>query len=390
MTFLLVRLFVKNNEDVCNPRVRMAYGVLTSIVGIVCNVLLFAVKLIVGMMIGSVAVMADAFNNLSDAASSIISFVGVKLSNRPADAEHPFGHGRYEYIAALVVAFLVFMVGINCIESGIDKIIHPEGVSFSLPLIIILICSVGIKVWLGAFNRKLGKKINSSVMKATSMDAFGDCLITTVTVLGIICGELTGLRIDGYMAVIVSLFILYAGIGIIKETLEPLLGQAASREVYEKITQFVEGYEGVEGTHDLIVHNYGPTSTMASIHAEVSREVDIVVSHEIIDQIEFEAKKQLGIFLVIHMDPVEINNEKVNSLRQTINCLAGQLYEGASIHDFRMVDGDEKINLLFDLVVPYDCKQEAQRELSDQLIHKINELDERFRVIMNVEHSFTR
>ncbi len=388
MTNLLVRMFVKDSEDVQNRQVRTQYGILASIVGIICNIILFAVKVVIGIIIGSISVTADAFNNLSDAASSVISFVGVKIANRPADREHPFGHGRYEYIAALIVAFLVFEVGVTCFKSAIDKVIHPQAVEFKLVLVIILGLSILVKVWLGFFNRKLGKRINSSVMKATSADAFGDVLITSATVISILVGYITNLRIDGYMGLLVSLLVLYAGFAIAKDTLEPLIGEAVSPETYTVLTKKVESYEGIVGSHDLIVHNYGPSNTMATIHAEVPSDMNIETAHDLIDGIERDVLRELDIFLVIHMDPLEVNNQAVNDLKTKVKDLLVALDPQASLHDFRMVNGENHINIIFDLVVPHNYSVEQENKLTLDINEKICALDKRYQCIITPEHSF--
>ncbi|HWT26999.1 MAG TPA: cation diffusion facilitator family transporter, partial [Mobilitalea sp.] len=312
MTDLLVKLFVKNNDRVENQAVRTSYGILSSIVGMVCNIILFSTKLTVGLLINSISVMADAFNNLSDAASSVISFIGVKLAQRPADKEHPFGHGRFEYIAALAVAFLVLQVGFSLFQSSLSKVIHPEMVVFNPILVGILCLSVLMKVWMALFNRKLGNRINSTVMKATSADSLGDVLVTSATIISSIIAGVAGIQIDGYMGIIVSLVVMLAGFRIAKDTLEPLLGQAVDREMYQRITNLVESYEGIVGSHDLILHSYGPTHRMATIHAEVPSDINFEKAHETIDRIERDVLEKLDIFLVIHMDPIEVNNTMVH------------------------------------------------------------------------------
>lgn len=389
MTDFLVKVFVKNYQNTENQQVRTDYGILSSLVGVVCNLILFGIKISIGLLINSISVMADAFNNLSDAASSIISFVGVKLANRPADEEHPFGYGRYEYISALVVAFLVLQVGFSCMKSAVDKILHPSLVSSSWLTIGILAVSVLLKLWLGFFNRKLGNRINSSVMKATAADAFGDVMITLATVLSVIIGQITRLKIDGYMGFVVSLFVLYAGFNIAKETLEPLIGEAVTPEVYKKISGFVESYEGILGTHDLIVHNYGPSNTMATIHAEISRDADIEAVHETIDRIERDAVRLLDIFLVIHMDPIAADDEKVMKLREEINELVKGLDENASIHDFRMVNGEHQINLIFDMIVPRSYSPEEKAKLEARVREEISKLDSRYQCVILMEHGYT-
>ena len=388
MTAFLVKHFVKDYEEIEKMSVRTAYGVLASIVGIFCNVLLFIVKFIFGSLMNSISIVADGFNNLSDAGSSIISFVGVKMANKPADEEHPFGHGRMEYIAALVVAFLVIEVGLSFLKDGIQKIRDPRELQFHLVPMLILILSVGIKLWLGLFNKKLGKKINSKVMLATSADSMGDVITTTATIASILVFKVFGINIDGFVGIGVSLVVMWAGIGIARDTLEPLLGEAVPKDVYEKITKFVESYEGVCGTHDLIVHNYGPGRSMASLHAEVPNDVDIGLSHEIIDRIEREALKEVGIYLVIHMDPIETKNEETLRARQQVESALAELDTQASIHDFRMVVGENQINLIFDMLVPIQYDKERKKMLCQEIRNRMHEIDERYQCVIVVESGY--
>lgn len=388
MTELFVRLFIKNKDNVQNPQVRTAYGVLASIVGICLNIVLFLIKIISGMLVNSISVMADAFNNLSDAASSVISFVGVKLAGRPADKEHPFGHGRYEYITAFIVSFLVLQVGFSCFKSSIGKIVHPEEVAFQLPVVLILTVTILMKVWLAFFNRKLGKRIHSKVMEATAADSTGDVLVTGATVLSLVIGKLTGFSIDGYVGVIVSVAVLAAGFGIAKDTLGPLLGGAVNREVYDLLTKKVEGYEGILGTHDLIVHNYGPSHSMATIHAEVPNDKDIETAHELIDQIERETLRDLDIFLVIHMDPVEVKDKTVAERKRMVSNLVQELEPEASIHDFRMINGQDQIKLIFDLVVPYSYGPKEEKELIYAITARLKQTDLKYECVINIENSF--
>jgi cation diffusion facilitator family transporter len=388
MTQLLVKLFVKDYTNTDKSKVRTAYGVLTSIVGIICNITLFGIKITIGLIINSISVMADAFNNLSDAASSIIGLIGVKLAERPADKEHPFGHGRFEYIAALAVAFLILQVGISCFKSAFTKILNPEIVGFNWILVGILSISVLVKVWLSLFNRTLGKRINSSVMKATAADALGDVLITTTTIASVIIGKLTGLTVDGWMGLVVSVFVLLAGFNIAKGTLEPLLGEAVDREIYKAITDMVEGYEGIVGSHDLIVHNYGPSHTMATIHAEVPNDVNLEKAHETIDCIEREVLRDMGIFLVIHMDPIEINNQNVVEKKKAVVDVIKELESKAAIHDFRIVNGENNINLIFDLVVPYSYTEKQEHELLFKIEDALKKIDERYQIVITIENSF--
>ncbi|MCI6092230.1 cation diffusion facilitator family transporter [bacterium] len=388
MTDLLVKMFVKNYEDTDNISVRTAYGVLASGVGIACNVLLSLAKMMVGMLLHSVSVMADAFNNLSDAGSSIIGLVGVKMAEKPADEDHPFGHGRIEYVAALIVAFLVIEVGFTFFKDSISKIRHPEELRFQMVSIVILGMSILVKLWLGMFNKKLGKKIDSQVMMATAADSLGDVIATAATVVSILFWKVTGINIDGFVGLGVSLVVMWAGIGIARDTLEPLIGEATTPEDYRRIKKFVEKYDGIMGSHDLIVHNYGPGRSMASIHAEVPNNVSIEVSHEIIDRIERDAAKELGIFLVIHMDPLETEDQTVLKVRKKTEKAVEELDSRCSIHDFRMVKGEDQINLIFDLVVPREYSEKKGDELMIRVIERMQEIDKRYQCVITLENSF--
>jgi cation diffusion facilitator family transporter len=388
LTELLVKLFVKNKERVEDQTVRTSYGILSSIVGMICNLILFTVKLVVGWVINSISVTADAFNNLSDAASSIISFFGVKLASRPADKEHPFGHGRFEYIAALAVAFLILQVGFTLFKSSITKVFHPELVDFNLILTAILCLSVLLKVWMALFNRKLGNRINSTVMKATSADSLGDVMVTSATIISTVIAGLTGWRIDGYMGLVVSIFVMIAGFRIAKDTLEPLLGQAIDREVYEKIKNIVESYDGIIGSHDLIIHSYGPTHRMATIHAEVPNDIDFEKAHETIDRIERDVLRKLDIFLVIHMDPIEVNNTMVLEKRDIVIGIIRELEPKSTIHDFRIVNGELQINLIFDLVIPYSYSKVDEQKLLSRIVEEVRKQDSRYNCVITLENSY--
>lgn len=388
MTTMLVRIFVKNSEDITNPKVRTVYGIMTSIVGIILNILLFLVKFIIGFFINSISVTADAFNNLSDAASSVIGLVGVKLANRPADKEHPFGHGRYEYITALIVAFLVMQVGFSCFQSSINKIIHPEATHISVISIFILCLSILVKIWLSLFNRKIGKKINSSVMKATATDALGDVMITSSMVASLIFSYFTGLMIDGYVGIAVSIFVLIAGFNIARETFEPLLGQAVDKETFELITNKVMSYPNIIGTHDLIVHRYGPSHTMATVHCEVPNNISMEEAHEVIDCIERDVARDYNIFLVIHVDPIELDDQLVNQTRLSVVYIVHEIEEQATLHDFRMINGEKQINLIFDLVVPHSYSLTKEKELLVKVEKEIKMLNPKFECVITIENSY--
>ena len=388
MTEFLVKHFIKDYQDVEKVSVRTAYGVLASIVGIFCNVFLFAVKFTVGLVLGSVSVTADAFNNLSDAGSSVIGFVGVKMAEKPADADHPFGHGRMEYIAALVVSFLVIEVGFTFLKDSVGRIRNPEEMSFSAVSVCILLLSIAVKLWLGLFNRKLGERIDSKVMKAVFTDAMGDVVTTGATIFSLVFFGATGINIDGFVGAGVALVVMWAGIGIARDTLEPLIGEAIDPEEYEKIKSFVESYDGIEGTHDLIVHNYGPGRSMASIHAEVPNNVDIEKSHEIIDRIERDAGKNLGIFLVIHMDPIETRDESVLEIRQRTAEILDELDPVCSLHDFRVVPGEGQVNLIFDMVIPIEYDEKMRKELPQRLAERVKEIDPRYQCVITVDYDY--
>lgn len=388
MTEFLVNKFIKDSANIESTEVRTRYGMLASVVGIFCNVLLFSVKLAIGLILSSLAVTADAFNNLSDAASSIISFVGVKMAGKPADAEHPFGHGRIEYIAALIVSFLVIEVGFTFFKSSISKIMHPEEITFDPVPFIILILSILVKLWMAFFNNKLGKRIDSKVMLATAADSLGDVITTSATVISIVICHFTSINVDAIAGLIVSGIVIWSGVSIAKDTLEPLIGQRVPSELYQKITDMVESYEGIVGAHDLIVHNYGPNRSMATIHAEVPNDVSIEASHEIIDRIERDAKKELNILLVIHMDPVEMRDEEVLELRDKTSHIVHALDPELHFHDFRVLKENEQKNLIFDLVVPDSYTEKDANRVMHQLIALIHEMEKNVDCIITLDRSF--
>jgi len=388
MTKFLVKRFVKEYDKVEKVSVRTAYGVLASIVGIFCNLILFAVKALMGMLLHSVSVTADAFNNLSDAGSSIIGLIGVRMAGKPADAEHPFGHGRAEYISALIVAFIIMEVGFTFLKDAIGKIRDPQEMNFQLISVLVLLVTVGIKLWLGLFNRKLGSKIDSKVLKATATDAINDVLITSATIISLLCWQIGGINIDGWIGALVALAVMWAGFSIAKDTIEPLIGEAVTMETYQEITAFVEKYEGICGSHDLIVHNYGPGCSMATIHAEVPNDVNVEVSHEIIDRIERDVLDEKGIFLVIHMDPIETKDEVTLKTRALVEQTIAGLNSEVSIHDFRMIEGKEQVNLIFDMLIPHEFDDKQQQEIEIQTQDALKKLDDRYQCVITAEKSF--
>ena len=388
MTEFLVKRFVKNYGRVEEAQVRTAYGAMASMVGIGCNILLFLAKMAIGLLANSISVMADAFNNLSDAASSIVGFVGVKMAQKPADDDHPFGHGRIEYIAAFIVAFLVLQVGFSLFTGSVEKLFHPDDLTFKWVSVLVLGLSVGVKLWLSLFNRRLGKRINSKVMLATSADALGDAAATSAAIFSMLVYGIFGWNIDAVVGLAVSVVVMLAGINIARDTLAPLIGEAIDPELYEQITNFVEGFDGIVGTHDLIVHNYGPSKSMASIHAEVPNDCDLEETHEIIDRIEREAARRFGLLLVIHMDPVETHDQRVLEFKAMVEDVIEKMDSRLSIHDFRMVDGRENINLIFDLVAPREYKGADVGKLKAEVSSQVRRRDKRCICVITVENSF--
>ena len=388
MTDFLVKFFVKNYKHTELLSVRTSYGIFAGVVGILCNIFLFVIKFIIGTILHSISVTADAFNNLSDAGTSVIGLIGIKMAGKPADQDHPFGHGRIEYISALIVAFLIIQVGFSFFTESVKKIFNPEALSFQLISVIILALSIGIKLWLGAFNRKLGKRLDSKVMLAAAADALGDVITTSVTIISILIFHFAKLNVDGLVGSIVACVVVWAGISIAKDTLEPLIGTAADPEFCMQVTQMVESYEGIVGSHDLIIHNYGPGRSMASIHAEVPRDADMEETHEIIDRIERDVAKMLGLFLVIHTDPIETRDERILGVREDVNKVLDSIDERLSMHDFRLVEGKKRINLIFDLVIPYECTSEEQDQVYQIIIKKISGLDKRYQCVITIEKSF--
>ncbi|MBQ8297616.1 MAG: cation transporter [Ruminococcus sp.] len=372
MTELLVRLFVKNPENINDSHTRGKYGTLSSVVGIICNLLLFALKYIMGTLSNSIAVISDAFNNLSDGASCIVTLLGYKMAAKPADKDHPFGHGRMEYLVSLIISALILMMGLELMKNSCTKIFHPEEVKFSAAVFVSLIVSVGVKLWMSLFNMTLGKKINSSVMTATAKDSRSDAFATAATAAALVCSLFTDAPIDGIMGVIVSLFILRAGIGIIKDTVDELLGKPAAPEITDQIRSIICCDDRIIGVHDMIIHDYGPGNMIGSCHAEVRSSEDFVSVHDLIDRIEREIHKQMKILMTIHMDPIEVDNEQINSCRSLLAEIIGSIDERLSFHDFRTVTGDTHVNLIFDLVVPFgmDCTDDELKNQIDTALAK--------------------
>lgn len=385
----MINKFIKNNSNVKDDKVRNSYGVFGGIIGILVNVLLFIIKLSVGLLVSSIAIMADAFNNLSDAASSLITILGFKLSNKPADREHPFGHGRIEYLSALIVAFMVMLVGLQFIKSSFERIINPAPVTFELIPFILLFISIFLKVWLSKFNKFIGDKINSAALKASSVDALGDVFTSTCVVISFLAANFTTFPIDGYIGMIVAIFIVYSGFNLVKDTINPLLGEAPDPELVNNINERVLSYDNIFGTHDLIIHNYGPGKCMASIHAEIPSDISVVTIHEIVDKAEREISTELRIYLVIHIDPICVIEGEVKEAYDEILSLISQNNYIESIHDFRVVGEGEIKNLIFDLVV--DPSKEfpvPDAELIDNISKKIQECHPHYNCIITIDKNF--
>lgn len=368
MTDFLVRHFVRDYQQVQDPAVRERYGVLSGGVGIFLNLLLSLGKFFAGVVTGSIAVTADAFNNLSDAGSSVVTLVGFKLAGQKADDGHPFGHGRIEYLAGLLVSLLILMVGVELGKTSIEKIVQPEEVAFSILSVGILVCSILIKLWMSLFNRKLGKRIHSAAMQATATDSLSDVVATSAVLAGTLMGHFAHVSIDGWIGVVVAVFILRAGWGAAKDTLNPLLGTAPDPELVKAIQQLVLSHEQVVGMHDLVIHDYGPGRRMCSFHAEVPEGDDIMEAHDAIDHIEREIQEKFGIETTAHMDPIATGDSEVARLREQVSELVREIDQDMSIHDFRLTRGPRHSNLIFDVVVPHRCRlsdEEIRRRITE-------------------------
>jgi cation diffusion facilitator family transporter len=358
MINFLIKSFIKDYDNVRDPSVREAYGKLGSIVGILANLVLSMSKIIIGSIFNSISITADGVNNLSDTGSSVVTFIGFKISGKPADKDHPFGHARIEYLTGLIVGAIILLLGFELTKSSIDKIRNPESTVFSWTMVIVLVLSIAIKLWLSYFNSKLADKISSATMKATAIDSRNDVISTAVVLASIFISKFTGIEIDGYMGVIVALFILYSGYSILKDILNPLLGEMPDPDFIEKIENKILSYKGIINIHDLVVHNYGPNKYFATVHAEVDAEEDILKSHDMIDNIERDFAKDFDINLVIHLDPIITNDKEINHLKTMTEEILKSIDSSFTMHDFRVVKGETHTNLIFDVVIPveYDVK----------------------------------
>ena len=388
MIELLARWFIPHRDNTADGAVRRAYGTLCGAVGIGLNVLLFIGKFFAGQLSGSIAVTADAFNNLSDAGSSAVTLLGFRLAGKKPDPDHPFGHGRIEYISGLIVAGLILLMGVELAKSSFDKILHPEEVTFSALALVILAVSVAVKLYMWHYNRRIGGKIRSAAMEATASDSLSDAAATSAVLLAMLIGRWTGLAVDGYVGMVVALFILFSAYKAAKETLSPLLGQAPDPELVQHIRDIVEEHDTVVGIHDLVVHDYGPGRQMVSLHAEVPASGDILQLHDVIDNIERELHEKLHVQAVIHMDPIVTDDETVDALRRQVAELVRQIEPRMTVHDLRVIRGTTHTNLVFDAVLPLDAAI-TPAEAGRRIREKVAELDGDYYAVVTVEHSFT-
>lgn len=386
MITVLSKIFLAN-RDITDDNNRKAYGSLCGIVGIFLNIMLFVIKYIAGAVSGSVAIVADAFNNLSDAGSSFITLVGFIFSGKRPDYDHPFGHGRFEYVSGFVVSIVIILMGLELVKSSFEKIIHPEPVEDSTVAIIILIISILVKIYMCFYNRAIGKKISSTAMLATATDSLSDSIATTVVLISIFVTKFLSINVDGYCGVLVALFILYAGFNAAKDTISPILGKAPEPEFVRKIEDMVLAHTEVIGVHDLVVHDYGPGRVMISLHAEVDGDGNIFELHDAIDRIENELSEKLDCEAVIHLDPIETNNDEITRVKKLVLEKLKKINENISIHDFRMVTGNTHTNLIFDVVIPYEMKED-NNYLKEEIISKIKELSEDYIPVIHLDRSY--
>ena len=386
MTNLLPRLFIKDYGNYQNAAVRSAYGKLAGWVGIFCNVLLFGAKLLVGTISGSVSITADAINNLSDATSSVVTLLGFKLAEKPADEGHPYGHARIEYISGLIVAAMILLIGVELIKTSFRKILSPEPVEFSAAVVIVLVLSILLKFWMAHFNRTLGRRIDSETLIATAADSRNDVISTAAVLVASVVGYLTQLRIDGYVGLLVALFILYSGVSIAKDTIDPLLGAAPNHDLVNMVAREIDAYDKVLGIHDLMVHDYGPGRRFASVHVEMDSREDPLVCHDIIDDIERDFLSKHNIHLVIHYDPIVTDDKELNHIRTLVEQVVEGIDPRMSIHDFRMVRGPGHTNLIFDLVIPFEMADQ-KKDLSRLINERIQCEDRKYYAVITFDDS---
>ena len=387
MIRLLARIFIPDYKNTSSPKVRNAFGALCGMLGIILNIVLFAIKFLAGLLSGAISVMADAFNNLTDAGSSVITLIGFRMSEQKPDKDHPFGHGRIEYISGLIVSMIIILVGFELGKSSVEKIISPEAPVFSLLTIGILVCSVFIKAYIACYNFKIGAEISSSAMRATAHDSLSDCVATTAVLICLLISHFLEVNIDAYCGIVVSVFILFSGIRSAKETMDPLLGTPPEKELIDRITDIVYAHEGVEGIHDLIIHDYGPGRMMISLHAEVPADANLIETHDMIDNIEKDLRIQLDCDAVIHMDPIATDDEHTLEVKEKIVALVGCMDSRLTLHDFRMVKGPTHTNVLFDLVIPFGFDK-SEKELRANVQTIVKTIDENYYSVINIDKSY--
>lgn len=386
----LISKFVKNYKDVHNKKVRDSYGYLGGLVGIILNLILFGTKLIIGIISNSIAITADAFNNLSDVASSVITILGFKLASKPPDKEHPFGHGRLEYISGLIVSFIVILVGFEFIKTSFYRIIHPSKVIFNIIPFILILVSIGFKLWMSRFNKIMGNAINSSALEASSTDALSDVVSSSCVALSLLLSIWIDFPIDGYIGILVSLIIIYAGYSLIKKTMNPLLGEAPDKELVIGLQEKLLSFDYITGSHDLVIHNYGPGRCMASIHAEVPCDISIVKIHEIIDKAEKEISEEFSLYLVIHMDPINTTDEEVKESRLELLSILKYFSIIKSIHDFRIVGEGSHKNLIFDVVIDFNpnFSKGDEIKLEDEINNELKKCYPNYNAVMTIDRDY--
>lgn len=382
-----VKKFIENYEDYTNQKVRQAYGTLCSILSIICNIILVIFKISIGVFVHSVAIQADGLNNLSDVGSNLASLFGFKLASKHPDNDHPYGHGRYEYIAGMVIAFLILVVGIQSLKESVIKIIVPEKVSFSIIAVIILVVSIFIKLWMYYFNRQIGQKIDSSSLKAAGQDSLNDVVTTFATLVSLLLTLITDLPVDGIIGTIVSVIVIIAGINVFKDTINPLLGLAPDKSLIKDIENFIMSYDKPLGIHDLMMHDYGPGRMFMTLHVEVDSRDDIMKIHEEIDDIERAVQEKYHIHTTIHYDPVDIHNPQLLALKQQVLDIVQAIDENYSIHDFRMVPGKNHTNLIFDVLIPAN-DQISHQILKNKISAEVKQISNEYNCVIEIDHAF--
>jgi len=386
MITLLTKLFIKDSENIQSPEIRHKYGLMSGALGILLNILLFCAKLAAGLIGGSISIIADAFNNLSDAGSSVITLIGFRISSQEADSDHPFGHGRSEYISGLIVSIIILIMAVELIRSSVSKILHPEEVFCTPTILVILVCSILVKLYMYRYNMALSEKIGSAALRATAADSFSDCLATSAVLITTVISQLSGLNIDGWCGILVGILILHGGIDAARDTISPLMGQAPDPAFIQKIKEIVKEYDLILGIHDLIVHDYGPGRRMISLHAEVPAKEDILEMHDTIDNLEKRLQRELRCSAVIHMDPVMNDDAETLECRSIVTDILHDIEPCLTLHDFRIVKGTTHTNLIFDVVVPYQSPHTAD-ELKEIIESRLPESNQQYYVVIQVDHS---